>query len=147
MYGTVGEYRADEEDWSNYVERMNCFFVANEVVSVDKKRARFLSVVGPKSYAVLRGLSANKPTSKTFDELCQLMEDHIHPAANEIHERFLFNSRVRKDAETISEFVAALVKLIEKCNYGDKVSEQIRDRLVYGVRNEKVQQRLLSEKV
>ena len=82
LYGTVGEYRADEEEWSNYVERMNCFFAANDVANAEKKRSIFLSVVGPKSYAVLRGLSDNIPTSKTFDELCKLMEDHIHPAPN-----------------------------------------------------------------
>ena len=122
------------------------FFTANDIDAADKKRAILLSVVGAKSYAILRGLSGNNPTSKSFDELDTLMQLHLHPAPNEIHQRFLFNSRVRKDSESISQFVATLRKLSEKCNYGDKLNEQIRDRLVCGVWHERIQQRLLGEK-
>ena len=53
---------------------------------------------------------------------------------------------MRKDSESISEYVMSLRKLSEHCNFADKLHEHIRDRLVCGVRSEKIQQRLLSEK-
>ncbi|TWW76465.1 Retrovirus-related Pol polyprotein from transposon 412 [Takifugu flavidus] len=43
------------------------------------------------------------------------------------------------------EFVAVLRKLAQDCNYGDKLSEIIRDRLVCGIVDDRIQRRLLSE--
>ena len=146
LFGSVGEWRSEEEDWKNYKERLQMYFLANDVVDAGKQRAILLSVVGAKTYAILRGLSGNNPSQKTFTELCELMELHIRPAPNEIHERFLFYSRDRKDHESIGQYIAELRKLSENCSYGDKLNEQLRDRLVVGVRNEKIQQRLRSER-
>ena len=80
VYGAISTFNDEEEDWANYVERIKCFFTANDIDAADKKRAIFLSVVGAKSYAILRGLSGNNPTSKSFDELDTLMQLHLHPA-------------------------------------------------------------------
>lgn len=112
-----------------------------------KKRAIFLSVIGAKNYAILRGLAENRPEQKTFEELCILMERHIRPAPNEIHERFLFNTRDKQEGESISEYVATLRKMSEHCNFEEKVNEHIRDRLVVGVKDEKIQERLLGERM
>ena len=105
LLGTVKEWDSAEEDWTHYIERVKFFFAANDVSTEGKKRAILLSVVGAKHYAVLRGLAENKPEEKTFEELCTLMERHIRPAPNVIHERFLFNTRDKKEEESISEYV------------------------------------------
>ena len=111
-----------------------------------KKRAILLSVVGAKHYAILKGLTENKPEEKTFEDLCTLMERHIRPAPNVIHERFLFNTSDKKEDESISEYVTLLRKMSEHCNFEEKVNEHIRDRLVVGVKEEKLQERLLGER-
>ena len=43
------------------------------------------------------------------------------------------------------QYVAELRKLSEKCEFGDYLEQALRDRLVCGLVNERVQQRLLSE--
>ena len=60
-------------------------------------------------------------------------------------ERFKFRSRNRKEDEGVTTDVAALCKLSEHCNYGATRQEIPRDRLVCGINNEKIQQRLLAE--
>ncbi|KAL5505767.1 hypothetical protein EMCRGX_G007263 [Ephydatia muelleri] len=50
-----------------------------------------------------------------------------------------------KDSESVSQFVAELRKLSEFCEFGDTLDVMLRDRLVCGVRNQKLQQRLLAE--
>ena len=145
-FGAIGEFISGEESWDQYVERLQCYFDANEVTVAARQQAIMLSVVGSKTYGVLRGLSDNKPRDKTFAELVTLMRGHLHPAPNEIAERFMFYSRERRDTESISQYIVELRKLTEHCNFGDRVNEQIRDRLVCGVKNEKIQQKLLSEK-
>ena len=46
----------------------------------------------------------------------------------------------------VAKYVAALRSLAEHCNYADVLNDMLRDRLVCGVNNEKIQQRLLAEK-
>ena len=43
------------------------------------------------------------------------------------------------------EYIAVLRKLALDCNYGDKLSEMLRDRLVCGIGDDRIQRRLLSE--
>ena len=60
-------------------------------------------------------------------------------------ERFKFHSRNRKEDEGVAMYVAVLLKLSEHCNYGETLPEMLRDRLVCGINNEKIQRRLLAE--
>lgn len=44
----------------------------------------FLSVIGSKHYAVLKGIAENRLEEKTFEQLYVLMERYIRPVPNEI---------------------------------------------------------------
>ena len=56
-------------------------------------------------------------------------------------QRYRFNTHLRKQGESIAAYVAELWRLTEYCNYGDS----LRDRLVCGVNDQRVQCRLLAE--
>ncbi len=53
--------------------------------------------------------------------------------------------RNQKEGETISVFVANLRRLSEHCKYEAILEDMMRDRLVCGVRDKRIQQRLLAE--
>lgn len=134
------------ENWPQYVERLQFYFKANDIDNGDKQVSIFLSVCGPKCYNLLRNLlTPVKPGDKTLAELCKVLEDYYTPAPSEIVERFKFNSRSRKKCENISCFVAELRKLAEHCNYNDHLENMLRDRLVCGINDPRMQRRLLSE--
>ena len=46
----------------------------------------------------------------------------------------------------MADFVAALRNLAEHCGYNDTLETMLRDRIVCGIKNEKIQRRLLVEK-
>ncbi len=122
------------------------FFEANEIDDASRQKAILLTSVGSQTYSLMRNLvSPTKPGDKTFDELVKLLKDHFNPKPSEIVQRFKFNSRNRQHGETVMEYVAVLRKLVQDCNYGDKLSEVIRDRLVCGIGDDRIQRRLLSE--
>jgi len=77
--------------------------------------------------------------------LCEAMRTHTAPRPSEIVQRFKFNSRVRSPGESITAYMAALRQLAEYCNFGDRLEEMLRDRLVCGVNEVKIQRRLLAE--
>lgn len=71
-----------------------------------------------------------------FDELVKLLKDHFNPKPSEIVQSFKFNNRNRKPGELcygVLEYFAVLWKLAQDCNYGDKLAEMLRDRLVCGI--------------
>ena len=51
-YGTLQEFRAEAEDISTYLERVDLFFVANETPG-DKQVPIFLNVIGANTYCLL----------------------------------------------------------------------------------------------
>ena len=145
-YGTLSEFNGDTDTWPEYLEQMENFFVANDIDNGDKKRAIFLSSCGSKTYSLIRSLvQPDKPASKPYKDSLELIGNHQNRQPSVIMERFLFNNTERKDGESIAQFVARLRKRAEHCNFGDSLKEMIRDRLVCGVRYDRIQQRLLSE--
>lgn len=145
-YGKIESFDEEVDDWNEYIERMEQYFCANEVVDGDKQRAILLSVCGGKTYKLIRNLVAPaKPTEKTFEELKQCVQQHLLPKPSVIVQRFKFNSRYRQPHESISAYVAELRRLSEFCEYGTTLDEMLRDRLVCGVRDEATQKRLLGE--
>ena len=95
--GRVEEFDGAREDWQQYVERLEHFFVANSITTPEKKRAVFLSVIGPSAYKILRNLvSPDKPGEKDFAVLVDKLSQHFKPTPSEIVERCRFHSRSRR---------------------------------------------------
>ncbi len=147
LIGKINEFREGTEDWTHYVERLEHYFVANDVTTLTKKQAVLLTVIGPDSYKLLRSLvSPDKPGDKSYDELVKIMTKHHNPVPSEIVQRLKFNNRFREEGESIAQYVAALRSIANFCNYGTSLNDMLRDRLVCGVRNDRIQQKLLTEK-
>ncbi|XP_038590459.1 uncharacterized protein K02A2.6-like [Micropterus salmoides] len=146
MVGSTAPFDSQTQSWEEYSEVLHHFFEANEITEAGWQKAILLSAVGSQTYSLMRNLvSPAKPGDKTFDDLVQLLKNHFNPKPSEIVQRFKFNSRNRKLGETVMEYVALLRKLAQDCNYGDKLSEMLRDRLVCGIGDDRIQQRLLSQ--
>ena len=146
VHGSVGPFDSSQEDWRSYTERLEQYFAANDVAGAAKQRAILLSACGASTYQLIRNLVApDLPKDRSFDELVKLVQDHHQPPPSAIVQRFNFHSRSRQQGETVSEFVAGLRKLTEYCQFGDTLSDMLRDRLVCGINDQKLQRRLLAE--
>ncbi|KAL4009386.1 hypothetical protein ACER0C_003238 [Sarotherodon galilaeus] len=91
---------------------------SNGIDDAEKHRAILISVIGAATYGLMRNLSPGKPKDKTFQELLN---------------------------ETIMEYVAQLHHLAKDCNYGNTLQQMLRDRIVFGIRDDRIQRHLLSE--
>ena len=95
--GKLGKFRTEVEDWSQYVERMEFYFVANSVTGDAKKKAAFLSAIGPSTYILLRSFIA--PTTVQDEDLAGLITalwNHFEPQPSAIVQRAKFYSRSRE---------------------------------------------------
>ena len=147
LVGRIGEFNEGSEDFSCYVERLEQFFVANDIEEADKKRAVFLSSVGPKTYALVKHLlSPDLPNTKTYKEITDTLKTHFSPEPILIAERFKFYKRDQHANETISDFIVSLKEMTATCNFGAFLQDALRDRFVCGMHQkyERVQNKLLN---
>ena len=82
---------------------------------------------------------------KSYSELVEVLGKHFSPAPSVIMQRFKFNTRPRKESESVATYVAELKCRGEHCEFGENYNEMVRDRLVCGVNNLRIQNRLLQE--
>ena len=58
LLGSISEFDSEKEEWQQYAKRLDHFFTANEITDANKKKAVFLSVLGPSTYKLLTNLIA-----------------------------------------------------------------------------------------
>ena len=142
----LSEFISTNEDWNSYVERLEQYFMANDVSTAGKKKAILLSSCGPAAYQLIKSLLVpSRPHEKSFAQIVETMRNHCHPKASPIVCRFTLNSHSQKEGESLSTYMAELRKLAKDCDYGESLLEMLSDRLVCGVKDRRIQKKLLAE--
>ena len=142
----IGEFNSAEEDWSSYSERLEELYIANDVQDASKRRATLLSACGAGTYTLICSLVApNKPSEYTFKRLVELVGTYHNPKPSVTVQRHKFYTHVQHPGESVAAFVAELRWLSEHCDFGTSLDVMIRDRMVCGVHDVRIQRRLLSE--
>ena len=128
------------------MERVKLYFTANNIAA-DKQVPALLSMVGPKTYGLIRNLVApDEPSGKSLVNITDIMKTHLCPEPITIAERFRFYRRVQGSDEPIKGYVAELKSLSSTCKFGGFLNEALRDKFVCGLRDQNVQKKLLSMK-
>ncbi len=110
------------------IDVYNTFDLPDEVVITPARDSVPAVIRGPKYETVLG----------RFDAYCA-------PRTNETYERYIFRCRRQGEGETFDAFVTDLKLKSRTCNYGDLSEGLIRDQVVYGIRSDKLRERLLRE--
>ena len=128
LHGTISGFDNSDEDWRSYTERLEHYFVANEIDSAEKRKAILLSCCGPQTYQLVKNLLAlEKPSDKTYTEIVGLVGGHLNPKPSIIVQRFIFHSRGRRESESVATYVAELRRLSEHCGFGETLQDMLRD--------------------
>ena len=98
--------------------------------------------MGDEADNILRSFSLSAEDRKKYDVVKGKYDNHFDQWRNVIFERARFNMRRQEESESVDTFITALYALAEHCGYGNLHDEMIRDRIVVGIRN-----RGLSEKL
>ena len=76
-HGSIGEFDGSAEGWTTYIERLECYFAANDVADAGKRRAILLACYGSATYGLIRSLATpNKLTAVPYQELVDLVQTH-----------------------------------------------------------------------
>ena len=79
---------------------------------------------------------------KSYKKVVEKLDEYFHVRHNVIFERARFNRRDQLEGESGDQYITELYYLAERCSYGQLTSEMIRDRLVVGIRDLALSERL-----
>lgn len=127
IIGNIGPFEETMEQWSSYTERFEYIVQANEI-GEGKMVPTFLTVMGPKTFSLLRCLvQPDKPGIKSYASIVATLTAHFSPKPLVIAERFRFHKRNQEEGESVTVFVAALRGLAEHCEFNDVLNDTIRE--------------------
>ena len=86
------------------------------------------------------GLSADK--SKSYSTVKAKFESHFIKRRNTIFEQAKFNRRVQQEGDSVDDFIIDLYSLAEHCQYGNLNDKMVRDRIVVGIKDSKLSEKL-----
>ena len=132
------------DDWPRWRRRFQQFHKASGLSdeSAAKQISTLLYCLGEEAESVLASTNATGEDHADFDRTIGKFDDYFKVRKNIIYERARFNRRNQQSGETAEHYIVGLYKLAEHCDYSDMTEELIRDRLVVGIRD-----RALSEKL
>lgn len=135
---------AKPQEWERWIRRFDRFRLASNLnaTSEENQVNTLVYCMGDEAEDVLKGLTLTAEARKTYKDVKDGFDAFFVPKKNIIYERAKFNQRVQLPGETVDSFITALYGLAEHCNYGQLQSELIRDRLVVGLRNVALSEKL-----
>ena len=107
-----------------------------------RRRGASKYCMGDKADDILTSFGLSEEQARCYATVKEQFDKHFIPRRNIIFERARFNSRKQEEDETVDAFVTALHGLAEHCNYGNLHNEMIRDRVVVGIRDVRLSERL-----
>lgn len=143
----IDPFDKSKSKFSRWVARLEGAFGIFGISEEAKKLALLLHYMGQETYDVLCDkMSPAEPTSKSYAQIVCLLDQHFDPQPLEIVENYRFHLRKQQDGESIDEFLTALRRLSMNCKFGTYLDTAIRNQLVFGLRSQKIQDRLLETK-
>ena len=132
------------DDWPRWKRRFQQFRVASglEAEEAVKQVSTLLYCLGEEAEAVLNSTNATQEESKEYDTVIGKFDAFFKVRKNVIFERARFNRRNQLEGELAEQYIMELYRLADNCDYGAMRDEMIRDRLVVGIRDGQLSERL-----
>ena len=134
------------EDWSRFKEQFANYELALDltVASQEKRAAVSLTCIGNDAYDVYRALQFDSADArKQIDTVIAAFDKFCVGAVNEAYERYVFNRCVQENGERFDVFVGEIRRLARSFNLSAVGDSLIRDRIVFGIREDSTRHKLL----
>lgn len=133
------------ENWRSFKKAFDVFELAADCNKKkdDTRIAIFLNAAGKEALKLFDTLPLTEADRKSYTKVVEAYENFCIPRKNVVYERFLFYSRNQKDGETFDSFLVDIKKLSKTCEFADNKDDMIRDRIVLGIADKGLQEKML----
>ena len=132
--------------WPKWLRRFDRYRVASGLNNKPQTEqvSTLLYAMGDSADDILQTLRLDEGTV-SYEEIKKSLNDHFAERRNVIVERARFNKRSQIAGESVDTFIQDLSRLADNCDYGVLKDGLIRDRIVVGVLDDSLSDRLQSK--
>ena len=132
------------DEWPRWHKRFDQFRVASGLSdkSAAKQVNTLLYCLGEEAEAILNSTNISTEERSDYNTVVGKLDSFFKVRRNVIFERARFNRRNQLPGESSEQYIVALYNLAANCEYGGMEGEMIRDRLVVGIRDTALSERL-----
>ena len=132
------------DDWMKWKRRFECFRLASGLAKEDEARqvSALLYCMGDHADSVLTSTKIATEDRLKYDSVMSKFDEYFKVRRNVILERARFNQRNQLAGESVEHYITVLYTLVETCEYSNLTEELLRDRLVVGIRDSSLSERL-----
>ena len=131
-------------EWPSWIRRFKRFRQASglSAKSEESQVNTLIYSMGDKADNILQSFNLSEEDVKKYSTVEDKFDAHFVKWRNIIFERAKFNRRKQEPGESVDSFITDLHCLARYCNDGNLHDEMIRDRIVVGIRDSKLSQRI-----
>ena len=135
------------EEWPKLIRRFERFRVASELNKKPENTqiSTLIYSMGDEADDILSSFTMSDDDKEKYDAVKAKFEGHFIIKRNVIFERAKFNLCVQKEGESADNFLTDLYTLAKHCQIGALHDELIRDRIVVGLRDKALSEKLQLE--
>ncbi|XP_033730104.1 uncharacterized protein K02A2.6-like [Pecten maximus] len=132
------------EEWTSWFKRFERFRIASELLTKDEvvQVNTLIYSMGGEAENIVKSFGMSAADMKKYTVVSARFNGYFITRRNTIFERAKFNHRKQNEGEAADSFITALYGLVEHCEYGQLRDEMIRDRIVVGIRDSKLSEKL-----
>lgn len=149
-------------DWKNWLRGFEIFTKANGIKKKSTKRDWLLHYMGPKVQNIYFNLPSDPdgnmgkeqrqgplatgyvPFRKdVYTETVAKLDNYFAPKQNTSYERHIYRKLKQESGERIDSFVMRLRIQANRCNFGDKLDENIKDQVTSGCHSDLLRRKIL----
>ena len=131
------------DEWQRWKRRFEQYHIASRLADEEVRQvSTLLYCMGEEAGDVLKSTNISDADRKKYEKVTGKFDEFFKVRGNVIFERARFNRRNQRPGETAEEYITALYGLIDLCEYGALKDELLRDRIVVGIADRALSERM-----
>ncbi len=131
--------------WPEWRQRFECFRIATKLHKElgEVQVCTLLYSLGKEAEQVFKTFRfAGRGDDQKYETVLCKLDNYFVPKVNVIHERARFHQCVQRHGESTEEFIRSLHEMVDICVFAEVKNENIRDRLVVGILDKELSEKL-----
>ncbi len=135
------------ETWKKWKASFKIFLQATESSQKNDlvKSSILLHCIGAQAKELYDTFDFPEGQEMVYNSIIEKFDTHFRPRKNLTFNRYTFLTARQEDSETFDEYFTRLRKLSEDCEFGDLRDSLIKDLIIIGITDKKLQERFLRE--
>ena len=132
------------ETWPSWFRRFQRFRIASGLSQRNEEEQvnTFIYLMGDKADDIFNTFTLVATDKKKYKPVSEAFDKYFDQKCNVMFERAKFNQRRQQEGEPVDQFITELYNLPEHCGYGALKDEMLRDRIVVGLADRKLSEKL-----